>query len=100
MVLSRTIDAWNEVELWRTPDGGRTWLTPIAVTRGSDAHNFRPTIPRDLTGTSSVVVFYVHGTATSFRSFRTVVRMHVVRPSRQGGGLRMPAAAPAETTER
>ena len=65
VVLSRTIGDWNEVELWRTPDGGRSWLTPIPVTSDSDAHNFRPTIPRNLTGTSSLVVFYVHGTATA-----------------------------------
>ena len=86
VVLSRTIGAWNEVELWRTPDGGRSWLTPIPVTSNSDAHNFRPTIPRNLPGTSSLVVFYVHGTATSFRSFRTVVRMHLMDPTagRQG----------------
>ena len=95
-MLSRTIGAWNEVELWRTPDGGRSWLTPIPVTSNSDAHNFRPIIPRGLPSTSSVVVFYVHGTATSFRNFRTVVRMHEVLPTRQGGERRMPVAAPAE----
>jgi hypothetical protein len=77
VVLSRTIGLWNEVELWRTPDGGRTWLAPVPVTSGSDAHNFRPAIPRNFNDTSSLVVLYVHGTADSFRSFRTVVQMHV-----------------------
>jgi hypothetical protein len=77
VVLSRTIGRWNEVELWRTPDGGRTWLTPVPVTSNSDAHNFRPIIPRNLTDPSSLVVFYVQGTADSYRSFRTVVRMNI-----------------------
>ena len=77
VVLSRTIGLWNEVELWRTPDGGRTWLAPVPVTTGSDAHNFRPAIPRNFNDTSSLVVLYVHRTADSFRSFRTVIQMHV-----------------------
>jgi hypothetical protein len=76
IVLSRTIGDWNQVEIWRTPDGGRTWMAPIPVTSGSGAHNFRPAIPRGLTG-PRLVILYVHGTATSFRSFQTVIRMDV-----------------------
>ena len=76
VVLSRTIGRWNEIEVWRTPDGGRTWMTPIPVTSNSDAHNFRPMVPRGLTG-SRLVVVYVHGTASSFRNFQTVIRMDV-----------------------
>jgi hypothetical protein len=76
VVLSRTIGRWNEIELWRTPDGGGTWRTPIPITRNSDAHNFRPIIPRYLTG-PQLVVTYVHGTASSFRNFQTIIRMDV-----------------------
>jgi hypothetical protein len=77
VVLSRTIGRWNEIELWRTTDGGRTWLTPVPVTSNSDAHNIRPTIPRGLSDPSSLVVLFVHGTADSYRSFRTIVRMEI-----------------------
>jgi hypothetical protein len=76
VVLSRSTGDWFDVELWRTPDGGPTWMAPIAVTSGSDAHNFRPIIPRGLKGPRLVIV-YVHGTASSFRNFQTVIRMDV-----------------------
>ena len=77
VVLSRTIGVWNEVELWRTPDGGRTWLD---ADPGHEQLG-RPQLPArsssaGLTGPRLVVV-YVHGTASSFRNFQTVVRMDI-----------------------
>ena len=36
----------------------------------------RPIVPRGLTG-PRLVVAYVHGTASSFRNFQTVIRMDV-----------------------
>ena len=80
VVLSRTVGQWNEVELWRTPDGGASWLAPFPITTRSEAHNIRPIIPRERAVGPSLIVFYVHGTADSFRNFRTVVRMAVPQP--------------------
>jgi len=79
LVLSRRIGAFFEVELWRTPDGGRAWQAPIAVTRSSDAHSFRPVIARGAAG-DPLTVQYVHGIPRSFRDFDTTVRLAVAAP--------------------
>jgi BNR repeat-containing family member/PKD domain len=45
--LSREVGGVNEVETWRTPDGGASW-TRRAVTSNSSVPNVRPISPRGL----------------------------------------------------
>jgi hypothetical protein len=45
--LSRAVGNADEVETWRTPDGGATW-TSAAVAAGSDTKNVRPVSPRGM----------------------------------------------------
>ncbi len=80
VVLSRRVGGWFEVELWRTDDDGWTWRAPVPVTRGSDAHNFRPVIARGRRPGDPLTVQYVHGIPRSFRDFETTVRLAVARP--------------------
>ncbi len=47
--LSRTIGRWNRVELWLTPDNGRTW-THEQITDDTDHYSIRPVRPRGLAG--------------------------------------------------
>ena len=47
LVLGRTIAGQNEIELRRTADGGRTWMTQ-PLTHDSDDFNVRPVIPRTI----------------------------------------------------
>jgi hypothetical protein len=76
VVLTRLIDGRQEIELRFTGDQGRTWK-PFQLTRGSSVLNFRPVFPRGLTDPGRLVVVYVSGSATSFRSYRTVVKMGI-----------------------
>jgi len=76
VALTRLIDGRQEIELRFTGDQGRTWK-PFQLTRGSSVLNFRPVFPRGLTDPERLVVVYVAGSATSFRSYRTVVKMGI-----------------------
>lgn len=76
VVLTRLIDGRQEVELRHTGDQGRTW-EPFQLTRDSTVLNFRPVFPRGINDPNRLVVVYVSGTASSFRSYRTVVNMEV-----------------------
>ena len=80
VVLSRTVDRFNEIELWRTRDLGATWREPFPVTTGSRAHNIRPVIPRGFRDTASLLVVYAYGSAQSFRAFRMTIRMSLGAP--------------------
>jgi hypothetical protein len=80
LVLSRRIGRWFQVELWRTPDAGQTWLVPIPVTAEQNGNSFRPVIPRSFYDPSAIVVYYVYGNATSFRSFQTRIDMTQLAP--------------------
>ena len=76
VVLTRLIDSRQEIEVRHTSDQGRTWET-FQLTRNSSVLNFRPVFPRGITDPKRLVVVYVSGTATSFRSYRTVVNMRI-----------------------
>jgi len=52
--------------------------------------NFRPVFPRGLTDLNELVVVYVSGSASSFRSYRTVIKMDI-------DASPLPPAAPAPT---
>jgi hypothetical protein len=74
LVLSRTIDGQNEIEARHTSDHGDTWCT-LQLTHRSRSFNIRPVIPRALSDRSRLVVFYVSGSARSFREYDTDVAM-------------------------
>jgi hypothetical protein len=76
VVLTRLIDGRHEIEVRLTEDQGRTWQS-FQLTRDSTVLNFRPVFPRGLTDPRRLVVVYVSGAASSFRSYRTVVNMRI-----------------------
>jgi hypothetical protein len=76
VVLTRLIDGAHEVELRHTEDQGRTW-DAFQLTQNSKILNFRPVFPRGLDDPNRLVVVYVSGAASSFRSYRTVVNMRI-----------------------
>jgi hypothetical protein len=76
VVLTRLIDGAHEVELRHTEDQGRTW-DAFQVTQKSKILNFRPVFPRGLDDPNRLVIVYVSGAASSFRSYRTVVKMRI-----------------------
>lgn len=76
VVLTRLIGSGHEIELRHTGDEGRTWET-FQLTHDSEVLNFRPVFPRGITDPERLVVVYVSGAASSFRSYRTVVNMQV-----------------------
>ena len=76
VVLTRLIDGQQEIEVRFTGDQGRTWA-PFQLTRDSDVLNFRPVFPRGTADPERLVVVYVSGAASSFRSYRTVVNMRI-----------------------
>jgi hypothetical protein len=73
--LSRTIGPWNQVELWFTPDNGRTW-TSRQLTHDPTGYSIRPVTPRGLTGANRIL--YVRGDERTigFTDFRT--RVHAL----------------------
>jgi hypothetical protein len=76
VVLTRLIDGQQEIEVRHTQDQGRTWQT-FQLTTNSAVLNFRPVFPRGVDDPNRLVVVYVSGSASSFRSFRTVVNMRI-----------------------
>jgi hypothetical protein len=58
-----------EVEIWRTPDGGRSWTT-TAVTRNSKSNNWRPVSPRGHPGNP---VLFFRGRYEGFLDFSTTI---------------------------
>jgi hypothetical protein len=79
VVLSRTIGAFNQVELWNTDDRGSTW-TRATLTDKDDGFSMRPVIPRGSSSTGRTVVVYFHGTADSFTDYHTGVSMLLYDP--------------------
>jgi hypothetical protein len=81
VVLSRRAALGFQIELWRTPDGGRSWDPPLAITPSSHDRNYRPVIPRGYQSQGRVVVLYLHGWMRCCRTFRriqSVVRLSSV----------------------
>ena len=78
VVLTRLIDGAHEIEVRHTPDGGRSWEA-TQLTTNSKILNFRPVFPRGFDEPDERVVVYVSGSASSFRSYRTVVKMRIDR---------------------
>ena len=76
VVLTRLIDGQHEVEMRHTADQGRTWEA-FRITHDSKLPNFRPVFPRGIDDPDRLVVVYVSGSASSFRSYRTVVQMRI-----------------------
>jgi hypothetical protein len=78
VVLTRLIDGRHEIEVRYTGDQGQSWQ-PFQLTHNSRVLNFRPVFPRGILDPERLVVVYVSGAASSFRSYRTVVNMQVDR---------------------
>jgi len=81
-VLTRLIDGAQEIELRHTADNGKTWKS-WQLTQHSTQLNFRPVFPRGFDEPDERVIVYVSGSASSFRSYRTVVKMRIDRTRSQ-----------------
>ena len=68
-VSRRAGHARAEIEVWRTPDGGRTWSS-TAVTHKSKTNNWRPVSPRGHPGNP---VLFFSGRYDSFLDFSTTI---------------------------
>ena len=78
LVLSRSVGAHNEVEVFRTPDRGRTWRV-TEVTSSSKGFNIRPVIPRGYRSEDGhTMTLFVSGEARDYRDFDTSVEMRTV----------------------
>ena len=77
IVLTRLIDGQQEIEVRHTSDEGRTWATFQLTHDSAGLLNFRPVFPRGIDDPDRLVVVYVSGTASNFRSYRTVVKMEI-----------------------
>ncbi|MEZ0293707.1 MAG: BNR-4 repeat-containing protein [Solirubrobacteraceae bacterium] len=78
LVLSRSVGAHNEVEVFRTPDRGRTWRV-TEVTSSSKGFNIRPVIPRGYRSDDGhTMTLFVSGEARDYRDFDTSVEMRTV----------------------
>jgi hypothetical protein len=76
LVLSRTIEGENEIEMRKTADRGATWKKTALTTR-STAFNIRPVIARGGPAGAPPIVLWVAGWARSFREYETTVLMDV-----------------------
>lgn len=80
--LSRVVRERGAIELWRTPDAGRTWARVERISPpGLNA--YRPAAP--ITGDLRVVA-YVTGSQTHWRRFTTAIRYSPVRAVRADHG--------------
>jgi BNR repeat-containing family member len=69
--LSRRVGNVNEVEMWRTRTGGRTW-SRTRITSNSTTDNIRPISPRGLDAGESEVL-WLRGRYGHYRTFSTSV---------------------------
>jgi hypothetical protein len=74
----RTSNGHFEVEIWTTPDEGRTWGT-VQVTKNSPNNNWRPVSPR---GSAGYQVFFFQGSYLNFRNYNTDVIVGAKRRAR------------------
>jgi hypothetical protein len=97
IVLTRLIDGRQEIEVRHTSDQGNTWEL-FQLTSNSTVLNFRPVFPRGIDDPERLVVVYVSGSASSFRSYRTVVKMQIdERSEPQPEPTPEPTATPTPT---
>ena len=69
--LSRRVGKVNEIERWRTRNGGRTW-SRTKITSNSPTDNIRPIAPRGLHPGESEIL-WLRGHYGHYRTFRTSV---------------------------
>lgn len=62
--------AVHEIERWRTPDGGASWVAE-AITSGSTASNVRPVRPRGLPSDAQMQAIWMSGPYGYFTTFQT-----------------------------
>ena len=96
VVLTRLVNGQHEVEVRHTSDEGRTWEA-LQITHDSEVPNFRPVFPRGITDPSRLVVVYVSGSASSFRSYRTVVTMKIDDAFKPSAPQPVPSTTPTPT---
>jgi hypothetical protein len=96
VVLTRLVNGQHEVEVRHTRDQGRTW-EPFQITHDSELPNFRPVFPRGITDPNRLVVVYVSGSASSFRSYRTVVTMRIDDAFKPSAPQPAPSPTPTPT---
>jgi hypothetical protein len=83
VLLSRTEGRWNQVELWtRRSVAGGPW-SHYPLTAGTDGFSIRPVFPRGFRTRRRVVVLYFEGTASSFQSYDTRVKMLIYDRARR-----------------
>jgi BNR repeat-containing family member len=73
--LSRQVNGRFQIQVWSTPDGGATWSSR-PLTSPSGGNNYRPISPQGQYGDSMNIV-WMHGTYSSYTSFRTALRAKV-----------------------
>lgn len=74
--LSRRIGTWFQVELWYTPDRGRTW-SHRQLTDAPDGYSIRPVSPRGLRGARNQIIFIRGDNRTvGYRDYRS--RVHAL----------------------
>jgi hypothetical protein len=78
--LSRKIGAVNEVERWRTRNGGRTW-SYRALTRDRTSGAYRPVVPFGLPLGHPEELLWLQGQYGTYRTFHTWVELHSEAPS-------------------
>jgi hypothetical protein len=90
--LSRRISGANEVEVWVTADGGRTWASR-AITHDSDVSNIRPVSPRGLI--EGNVILWMGGHYMHYRRYPTSIIAHLEDEAKAKAGL-LPEARPEQ----
>ena len=71
--LSRTIGRWNQVEVWFTPDDGRSWQSR-QLTHDTTHYCIRPVKPRGLIGASRILFARGDETTIGFTDYRTRIQ--------------------------
>lgn len=72
--LSREIDGIHEVEKWRTPDEGKTWISQPITTR-SRQKNVRPVVPRGHRS-GEVEVLWMQGEYPFYTEYQTALKLY------------------------
>jgi hypothetical protein len=78
--LSRRKGRVNEIERWRTPNGGRSW-SHQALTSGLKWGAYRPVVPLGLPPGAPEHILWLQGRYGSYRTFNTWVNLHAEGPA-------------------